>query len=362
MALKKSQLYSSLWQSCDELRGGITVATPQQIWVGPNGLSSFGLSFHVRTDHLDPWTLNSGAEGADGDLLSKLEYDGYVTLTNIADPSETIHLPWQILPRAVGDIGLDWQRGLVELHNSGVASSKVEAYSLVGQNGDLPRGGAGENNPTPDLRYVGYATYPVDAGICSASPSFVLAFAANTFEQQTHANYPFSFQVNIDADQDGTVDYAVFTAERPYGAMGLDGRNMTYVRDVATGRVSAYFYTDHQIKSGNTVMFICGEQIGMNAANFFDPMDISVQAVDNYFTGLVTDAIDGITISPMGEQYLALFEMGGIGATALAPKQSDRLRFVDYGRTTNNTEAGLMLLYRDGAQQGVEVAVLYASN
>ncbi len=26
MALKKSQLYSSLWQSCDELRGGMDVA------------------------------------------------------------------------------------------------------------------------------------------------------------------------------------------------------------------------------------------------------------------------------------------------------------------------------------------------
>lgn len=346
----------------DEVRGGVTVAAPQEIWVGPKANSSFGISFHVRTGNLDPWTLNSGAQGADGNLLSKLEYDGYVTLTNTANPSETIHLPWQILPRAVGDIGLDWQSGLIELHNNGVASSKIETYSLIGKNGDLPRGGAGENNPTPDLRYVGYATYPVEAGVCSANPSFVMAFAANTFEQQTHANYPFSFEVNIDADQNGTVDYAVFTAEQPYGAMGLDGRNMTYVRNVEAGRVSAYFYTDHQMKSGNTVMFICGEQIGMNAENFFDPMNISVQAVDNYFTGEVTDAIDGITISPLGEQYLALFEMGGIGATVLAPKQTDSMRFLDYGETTNNTEAGLMLLYRDGAQQGVEVAVLYAGD
>jgi len=77
---------------------------------------------------------------------------------------------------------------------------------------------------------------------------------------------------------------------------------------------------------------------------------------------MVTDAIEGITISPLGEQFLALFEQGGIGATFLAPKQGDRLRFFDYGVTTNNTESGLMLLYRDGAQPGVEVGVLYAGD
>lgn len=345
----------------DAARAGVTIGAPRQIWVGPNAYGSFGINFRVHTAQLDPWTLNSGAQGADGNLLSQLEYDGYVTLINIDDPSETIHLPWQILPRAAGEVGLDWQDGLVQVQNGGEASSKVEAYSLIGENGNLPAGGPGENNPTPDLRYVGYATYPVEAGVCSANPSFVMAFAANTFEQQTHANYPFSFEIDIDADQNGTVDYKVFTAEKPYGSLGLDGRNMTYVLNTVTRRVTTYFYTDHQMKSGNTVMFICGEQIGMNAADFFDPMNIAALAVDNYFTGMVTDAIEGITISPLGEQYLAMFETGGIGATVLAPKQGDRMRFVDYGETTNNTESGLMLLYRDGAPQGVEAAVLYAS-
>jgi hypothetical protein len=90
-------------------------------------------------------------------------------------------------------------------------------------------------------------------------------------------------------------------------------------------------------------------------------MDIAVFAVDNYFTGNVTDFFDGITISPLGEQYLALFENGGVGATTLAPKQNDKLRFLDFGETTNNTESGLLLLYRGGAQRWVEAAVLYAS-
>ena len=346
----------------DALRGSVIITAPSQVWVGPNAAGNFGLDFQVYTDKLDPWTLNSGAQGANGDLLTQLEYDGYVTLTSIDDPDETIHLPWHILPRAAGEIGLGWQDELVQLYNNGESGSTVEAYSLIGENGNQPQGDPGEDNPRPDLRYVGYATYPVEAGVCSANPSFVMAFAANTFEPQTHANYPFSFEIDIDADQDGTVDYAIFTAEQPFGALGLDGRNVTYVRNMATRKLSTYFYTDHQIQSGNTVMFICGEQIGMDATSFFDPMNITALARDNYFTGMVTDAIDGITISPLGERYLALFEQGGVGATFLSPKQGDRLRFVDYGATTNNTESGVMLLYRNGAQPGVEVGVIYAGN
>ena len=36
-------------------------------------------------------------------------------------------------------------------------------------------------------------------------------------------------------------------------------------------------------------MPICGEQIGMDANDFFDPMDMAIGAFDNYFTGNLTD-------------------------------------------------------------------------
>jgi subtilisin family serine protease len=345
----------------DAARGGVTIQAPRRVFASANSIGSFGINFRVQTDKLDAWTLNSGANGANADLLSQLEYDGYITLTNVANPNEVIRIPWQTLPRAVGDIGLTWRNNFVQVRNSGVATSTVEAYSLIGENGNQPEGGPGEQNPTPDFRYLGYATYPVAAGVCSTSPSFIMAFATNTFEQQTHANYPFSFEVDIDADQDGDFDYAVFTAEQGYPSFALDGRNLTYVLNLTTGTLGAFFYTDHDMKSGNTVMLICGEQIGMNAQNFFDPMDIVALAVDNYFTGAVTDFFDDITISPLGEQYVGLFENGGAGATTLAPRQTDKLRLLDYGELTNNTENGLLLLYRNGAQRWVEAAVLYAS-
>jgi hypothetical protein len=345
----------------DEARGGIQIKAPRRVFVSGNGIGSFGVEFRVRTGKLDPWTLNSGANGANADLLSKLEYDGYITLTNVANPNEVIRLPWQILPRAAGEIALAWKNNHVKVSNVGAGTSTVESYSLIAENGNQPEGEIGGQSPKPDFRYVGYATYPVPAGVCSANPSFVMAFAANTFEQQTHSNYPFLFEVDIDADQDGDSDYAVFTAELPYPSFATDGRNVTYVLNLNTGSLGAFFFTDHDMKSGNTVMLICAEQIGMTTANFLDPMDIAVFAVDNYFTGNVTDFFEGITISPLGEQYLALFENGGVGATTLAPKQNDKLRFLDFGETTNNTESGLLLLYRGGAQRWVEAGVLYAS-
>ena len=348
----------------DEARNVFKISAPSRVFVSANGVGSFGINFVLRTERLEAWDLNgpnSGDQGANADLLSRYEYDGYITLTNVKNANDTIHVPWQMLPRKAGLVGVRWKpAGYVEASNSGLATSRVESYSLIGKNGDLPEGGPGENNPVPDLRYVGYATYPVPAGYCSADPSFVMAFAVNTFEQQTHANAPFSFTVDIDADQDGDLDYEVYTSDQSGSAL-TDGRNVTFVYDAATRGSTAFFYTDHQMRSGNTVMLICGEQIGMNADNFYDPMDINVYAFDNFFQGVFTDGIEGITISPLGEQYLGVFDIGGVGATTLAPKASDKLRMLDFGQTTNNTEMGLLLLYRDGAIPGVETAVLFAS-
>jgi hypothetical protein len=266
-----------------------------------------------------------------------------------------------MLPRKAGEVGLTWKNNgnYVQVRNNGVGQARAESYSLIGKNGNMPQGGPGANNPNPDLRYFGYATYPVEAGYCSSNPSFVMAFAFNMFEPLSHSNVPASLEVDIDADQDGDYDYAVFTADTSFSGIS-DGRNLTWVQNLTTGAANAFFYTDHQLNSGNTVMLICGEQIGMNAANFFDPMDIGAYVFDLYFQGAYTDWIEGMTISPLGEQFLGMFETGGAGGTTLAPQAIDKLRLLDYGKTTNNTEMGILLLYRDGAIRWVEAAALYA--
>ena len=40
-------------------------------------------------------------------------------------------------------------------------------------------------------------------------------------------------------------------------------------------------------------------------------MDMAVGAYDNYFTGNLTDTIEGITVAPLGERYLGVFDADG---------------------------------------------------
>ena len=345
----------------DELSGAIKFIAPQYVTVKANSERTFPLYMRIRGQLLNEWAMNSGSRGANPDFLTLMEYDGYITLTPMPSKHgasyESIHVPWQILPRQSGDVRLKQkQEGLFYLRNRGVGTTTVESYSLIGTSPNLPEGGKGEQNPTPDLKYVGYATYPVPAGFCSANPSFVMAFAVNTWERQTHALAPASFRFYLDVDQDGSFDFVVFNFPLDFGLS--DGRSVTWVRDLSTGATDAYFYVDHVTNSGNTVLYFCGEQIGMDASNFFQPMDVVAAAADVYYQGTITDLIGGITISPLGEQYLGLFENGSVGFTTLDYKERDKLRILDFGPLTNNTETGLLLLYRNGAPADNEADVI----
>jgi hypothetical protein len=209
----------------------------------------------------------------------------------------------------------------------------------------LPEGGPGQNAPVIDLRYVGVMTYPVPAGVCSDNDSFVMSFAINTWERQTHANAPAAFFVDIDTNRDGVFDYEVYNYD-----LG-DGRNLTWVANLSTIEADAFFFTDHGTNSSNTILPFCGEQIGMNASNFFQPMDISVGVVDIYFTGNITDQIDGLTIAPLGERYLGILD--DISTGDIPSGASKPLTVLDFGPLgTNPGELGLMLVL-DASRTGL---------
>ena len=82
----------------------------------------------------------------------------------------------------------------------------IEGYSLIGESDQLPTGDAGAGLPTIDLRYAGVQTIPVPGGFCFDDPSFLLLLAVNTWERQTHANAPASFEWDIDTTRMGTAD------------------------------------------------------------------------------------------------------------------------------------------------------------
>jgi subtilisin family serine protease len=318
--------------------------------------------------------MNSGSGGADGGLLTEAEFDGYVMLDD--GNGTAIHVPWHVIPRQAAQVSmpdtpfLEFRGGRddVRLRNSGVGVAQNDAYSLLGLSPNLTEGARGAQSPTPDLRAVGVNTFPVPAGLCSANDSFVWAFATNTWERQTHAVTPGSYWWDLDIDQDGILDYAVFNWDQsaPLATIS-DGRNVTWAASYdPTGTfltsASAFFFTEHSTVTGNTVMLICGEQVGLTGTDLLATnVDIvNVIAFDNYFGG-PGDLMGPFTITPLGEQYVTTTIVDVPG------KSTDTMTVTDFGPFPGNTpELGIMLFTngdrgtgaRGGATEATEALII----
>jgi subtilisin family serine protease len=340
----------------DEANGAVSIRTPRQVSVPAGGSRDVRVRLDIDGTRLRDWELNSGALGADGQAITDMEYDGYLTFTEAGQDHNTLNVPWHILPRQSGDVRETAIRDGFRLVNSGVGDAPVETYSLIASSPQQEQGGPGQGMPTPDFRHIGVATAPAPAGFCSADESFVMTFAVNTWERQTHANAPASFQFWLDTDQDGEPDYVVLNRDLSFSAFA-DGRNATFVVDLSTGAAEAWFLTDHDTNSANTVLPFCGEQIGMNAEDFSDPMDVTALATDFYFGG-PGDEVDGITVAPMGERFVGVFGDGSVGSGTVPGRGRETLEVVDAGESPNTTETGLLLLYRNGAPGLGEASVL----
>ncbi len=345
----------------NDANGAVRISAPSYFIVPGHG--SVGIPVHLfirpRQDTpLHSWAMNAGSGGANPDALTFNEYDGYLHFVEAGNPSNSIHLPWQVLPRAAGDIeigaqqnGFDWVR------NQGVGPSFIDTYSLIGTS---PNDGVdpqpGQQQLLPDLRYVGVQTFPVPANFCSDVPSFVMSFAVNTWDRQTHPN-PTSFWFELDTNQDGTPDYAVINRDVTLTNV-TDGRNLTWVVDLTTGVAEAFFFTTHYTNSANTILTFCGDQIGMNAEDMLvTEIDMTVYADDFYYGG-PGDVIEGMNIVPLGERFFTIFENGDVQFTVLPPR-SDKLGYfiIDFGDQLNDSEVGVMALFGPGAPADNEVEV-----
>ncbi len=317
----------------DEASGAVDVRSIDSIGLNPGETKTLTIRLTIDPKKLPAWTLNSGANGANGDALTAVEYDGYVTLTSA---TETLTIPWHILPRRAGELE---ERGDGVFENDEQVNTPAQVYTLLGTSPNQPEGGRGEQNPTPDLRAAGYTSEPVPAGVCSAEPSSVLLFAANTWEPQTHANAPASVVFLVDTDNDGVDDYQVFS--RDLAGNLSDGRNVVNVVDLNAGGASVQFFTDHDTVSGNTVLTLCAEQLGLNGTDTATEITVTPSVFDLYFTGTFTDTMDPVTIAPF--DLSARPTIGG-QLYGLQVNPRDVVEVVPAEGT-----AGALLLVRDGA-------------
>jgi len=323
----------------DAATGAITPSVSSSSVTVPAGESvQFELTLTIDGSKLPGNFMNSGSNGANPNVLTINEYDGYLTLDN---GEQQIHLPWHVLPRKAAAIRAQPNRLSAEpqqsiaLINDGVGTAQIDAYSLIALSRNIPSGDAGTQAPTPDIRAVGVTTVPVPAGACSDNESFIWAFAINTWERQTHL-LPVSHQVGLDIDRDGTEDYIVLNRDLSFTSIS-DGRQGTFVYDTQTEDTTLFFFAEHATNTGNTVLYACAEQLGMSIEDLgTTTVDATVFAQDFYFGG-PGDLIEGLAITPGTERY-------SVTAEDIEGLSSGSIDVTDNGAFSgNSTEHGLLL-------------------
>jgi hypothetical protein len=342
--------------AADEASGAVDISAPATIVVPASGTKEFDVTLTIHAADLPAWGMNSGAGGASAASLTAAEFDGYVWLddqSTSSDDADPVHLPWQVLPRpaAAPELSADTVEGngSVDIHNPSANDTTIEAYSLLATSVNDPDSGPGDALADVDFRAIGVQTFPVPAGFCSDAASFVLALAVNTWDRQTHAVAPAFFEWDLDTDGDGTADYAVYNSDASGLGTVTDGRNVTNVLDIAADEATSFFTTDHRTNSANTVLLLCGEQIGMDASDFGSPITADVFGVDFYQSGTERDVIEDVHFSPLGERYLGIVGADGIAGGPVAAGDTETLSVVDFGPTgTNPDELGLLLRVVDG--------------
>jgi hypothetical protein len=349
---------SSSFRFAEDDNGAVTFIMPESVEVSarlPGHLPEghFDVIMTIDGSKLGDWTMSSGSTGTSGDNLTANEYDGYILLDDTstsADDEAMIHMPWMVLPRKSGQTTTDpdnlaFSGGVAEVDftNSGVQVAGLDPFSWLAHSPQYdPIYGMGDNIAEIDIKDVAVQTYLVPAGYCSADPSFIFEFVVTTYEP--YNAYPWflpTFFIELDVDQDGFDDYEIFNWDVNFPSYG-DYRNLTWVADLNAGTASAYFWFVNKTNSNVFEFLLCGEQIGMNQADLFDPMDAYVYSWDGYFSGYVGDVVDMGTISPYGERYYAA--VGDV-----VPGATETFTIYDFGPGNNPTELGVLILTGDAA-------------
>ena len=266
------------------------------------------------------------------------EFDGYITLSD--DVGEG-HVAWQVLPHKASDIvasDSSVEAGdSVRLRNRGALDGRVEVFALTGKSAKIPDSeipGPGSNLAVIDMRSVGVRGVTV-----SGLPA--VQFAVNTRGERAHPAYPAEFDIYIDNNNDGSDDYVLYNSE--LGGFGATGQTVVNVLNLTTGVQVTRFFIDADLNSSNVIYTALLSDLGLTSSSKFT---FSVYAFDNYFSGALTDAIEGMRFTAGKPRYVG----SGVPAAGVPAGGSAVLavQAVAGGAAASPSQSGLLLLYRDG--------------
>jgi len=117
-----------------------------------------------------------------------------------------------------------------------------------------------------------------------------------------------------------------------------DGRQITAAFDNINGGSLVFFFTEHATNTGNTILTVCGEQVGLTGTDMLATnVGVRVETLDFYYGG-PGDEVSDIVVTPLGEQYFATVE------DILAGEEAE-FEVTDFGVFPGNTpEEGLLLI------------------
>jgi subtilisin family serine protease len=348
--------------------GAVSMSIPSSVTIGSGRYKTLKVSLVIDGTKLRNNLMNSGSGGANPGPLTTNEYDGYILFQS---GDEKFSLPWHALPRkdarvtsrvsefAFVDDGSGVGVQSVTLQNRGVGTAQDDAYSLLAVSANLPEGGPGQQSPTPDIRALGVNTVLVPSSVCSSG--FVWEFAFNDWERQSMPTGVIH-EVDLDTNRDGVFDYAVYNFDLSLSSSVSDGRQVTWAENLTTHAANAFFFAEHNTNTGNTILRVCGEQVGLSSAAILSRnVDIVAGTFDFFFGGPSDVLPDVYTITPYGEQFVGV-------ADDIAGNSTGTLTAYDFGAFPGNTpELGLMLITngdrgaasRGGATKDTE-ALLFA--
>jgi subtilisin family serine protease len=318
--------------------GAVTVQLPASVSVPGRSSRVVPVRVSVKPALLPAWpfTFSAGATG-DGAELNGPEVDGLVTATS---GGQSVHLGWHLLPHRTADVSAPATATVgatgttLPLRNrSAVQVGVADVYGLTGTSPRQPRPAAGTPGaPGSNVALVDLAA----VGVWDSADDDLLQFAIADHRRTRVPLYPNGYEVDVDTDRDGTADYAVFQQE----AVGFaaTGQSIVVVQDLATEAADAFFFNVSDYDSATRVLTVPLSALGLDAGATFD---FDVFAYDNYFSGLETDAVTGMTWTVGAPAY------DTVGTAFVNPSSTTRLVVARNAAAGESSQSGLLLLYGD---------------
>ena len=319
----------------DEATGAVVISAPSSVSVPGRRVREITVTMTIDPTKLPNWTMNGGPQGGNGALLNANEYDGYLTLS---DGTQTLSVPWHVLPRKASSVSLTTRReagkDILRLTNTGLAAGEFEFFSLTGKSPRIPS----DERPNPGDGFAVIDLHQV--GVRVVNNGAFLQFGISTFDRRSHPIFPAEFDIGISTDADADYEWIVFNYDIGLLSTGvIDGRNAVWLLNVATGQASASFFNDADLNSRNAILTVPLAAIGATAGT---TIAFDVYAFDSYFTGALTDAVTGMRYTIGNPRYSAPILSGVVPASASGEMPLTKAIVP----RSQSSETGALLLYR----------------